>query len=68
MNYLNRDGVTSLVVPPRDVDALAQAIDRLVHDDALRARLGAAASTWVREEFGVASMKRGLLDLYASLL
>lgn len=68
VNYLNRDGVTSLTVPPRDVDALAAAIDRLATDGALRARLGAAANAWVREEFGVESMKRGLLDLYASLL
>jgi rhamnosyl/mannosyltransferase len=68
VNYLNRDGVTSLTVPPRDVDALAAAIDLLATDDALRARLGAAANTWVRNEFGVDAMKRGLLDLYASLL
>jgi glycosyltransferase involved in cell wall biosynthesis len=68
VNYLNRDGLTSLTVPPRDADALAHAIDALATDDALRARLGAAANAWVREEFGLAAMKRGLIDLYASLL
>lgn len=68
VNYLNRDGHTSLTVPPRDVPALADAIDRLARDDALRSRLGVAANTWVREEFGVAAMKRGLIELYASLL
>jgi glycosyltransferase involved in cell wall biosynthesis len=40
---LVRDGETGLVVPSGDVDALAQAIDRLLSDDELRARLGAAA-------------------------
>jgi glycosyltransferase involved in cell wall biosynthesis len=39
---LIRDGETGLVVSPNDPRALAAAIDRLLGDDALRARLGAA--------------------------
>ncbi|HEY2160848.1 MAG TPA: glycosyltransferase family 4 protein [Solirubrobacteraceae bacterium] len=42
------DGETGLVVPPRDPEALMRAIDRLLSDDALRARLGAAAKQAVR--------------------
>lgn len=42
------DGVDGLVVPPRDVDALAEGLDRLMGDEALRRRLGAAARTSVR--------------------
>jgi glycosyltransferase involved in cell wall biosynthesis len=67
VNYLNRDGVTSLTVPPRDVVALAEALDTLALDAGLRDRLGTAAARWVRDEFSVASMKQGLLALYASL-
>lgn len=37
------DGDTGLVVAPGDPQALAAAIDRLLEDDALRARLGTAA-------------------------
>jgi glycosyltransferase involved in cell wall biosynthesis len=40
---LVRDGETGIVVPPRDAGALTVAIDRLLRDDRLRARLGAAA-------------------------
>ena len=37
------DGVNGLLVPPRDVDALASALERLDTDAALRARLATAA-------------------------
>ena len=37
------DGETGFVVPPRDVDAVRAAIGRLITDEGLRARMGAAA-------------------------
>jgi phosphatidylinositol alpha-1,6-mannosyltransferase len=46
------DGETGFVVPPRDVDAVRRAIGRLIDDEELRARLGAAARRRAVEEFG----------------
>ena len=37
------DGVTGVLVPPKSAAALAAALDRLLADDALRARLGERA-------------------------
>lgn len=68
VNYLNREGVTSLAVPPRDARALADALRTLVRDDALRERMGAEARRWVRERFSVEAMARGTLAVYESLL
>jgi glycosyltransferase involved in cell wall biosynthesis len=46
---LVRDGETGLLVPPRDPAALRAALERLLADADLRARLGAAAREHVRE-------------------
>jgi glycosyltransferase involved in cell wall biosynthesis len=42
--HLARDGEEGLVVPPGDIPALTAALRRLADDEALRARLGAAAA------------------------
>jgi rhamnosyl/mannosyltransferase len=67
VNYLNQDGVTSLVVPPQQVAALADAVDTLAMDEGMRRRMGSAASAWVRSEFSLDAMKQGTLALYRSL-
>jgi glycosyltransferase involved in cell wall biosynthesis len=46
-----RDGETALVVPRRDVKALAVALERVLDDTALRTRLSIAGSAFVRETF-----------------
>lgn len=68
VNYLNREGETSLVVPPMEVPALADALDTLALDPGLRHRMGLAARAWVRSEFSMEAMKQGTLAVYRSLL
>jgi glycosyltransferase involved in cell wall biosynthesis len=46
-----RDGVEGVLVPPRDVAALAAALNRLAADAATRAELGAAARRRFEEAF-----------------
>jgi len=68
VNCLNRAGETSLLTPPRDERALADALDQMVRDEAMRTRMGAAANRWVRESFGIDAMRDGTLALYKTLL
>jgi glycosyltransferase involved in cell wall biosynthesis len=63
-----RAGENGLLVPPRDVAALAAAIGRLVADPELRARMGAAGRARAEREFGVERVVQSHLELYGELI
>jgi len=67
-SYVNDDGVTGLIVPANDPDALASGIGRLLADPGLRGRMGAAGRIRVRENFTTEAMMRGMDRLYAEAL
>jgi rhamnosyl/mannosyltransferase len=63
-SYVNQDGITGRVVPPRDPEALAAAINGLLADPARRAAMGAAARARVAAEFDLDVMVGRMLELY----
>jgi glycosyltransferase involved in cell wall biosynthesis len=62
------DGVTGLLVPPRDPAALRNALERLLADAELRARLGDAARHAARERFSWSSATERTLEAYRDAL
>jgi glycosyltransferase involved in cell wall biosynthesis len=60
-------GVTGLLVPPRDVQALSNAIEALARDAARRQAMGAAARRRAEREFGVDLVVAEHLRAYADL-
>jgi glycosyltransferase involved in cell wall biosynthesis len=67
-SYVNQDGVTGRVVPPRDPAALAAAINDLLADPDRRAAMGAAARARVASEFDLDVMVERVLELYGQML
>jgi glycosyltransferase involved in cell wall biosynthesis len=56
------DGESGLLVEPRDAEGLARAVERLLGDEGLRRRLGAAGRTKVEREF---DLRRCAISLVA---
>ncbi len=62
------DGETGLLVPPSAPAALAAAIERLLDEPELGARLGAAGRALVERRFTNDAMVEGTLEVYRELL
>lgn len=58
------DGDNGLLVPPRDAEALAAALRRLIDDPVLRQQMGARGRARAEQEFGQASVIEQTLALY----
>lgn len=58
------DGVTGLLVPPRDAEMLAKKIGALIDDPALSVRLGQAARASVEKHHSLDAMGERLLEIY----
>ncbi len=62
------DGVTGLLVPPKDPEVLADAIQRLLKDAGLRERLGEQAKKSVHPKYNVSRLIHDMKDLYLTLV
>ncbi len=66
--FVNKDGVSGLVVPPKVSQALSEAINRLFSDDGLRNKLGAQAKERFEKEFTSEIMVGRIVKLYQNVL
>jgi glycosyltransferase involved in cell wall biosynthesis len=62
------DGETGLLVPPGDVTALAEAIERLLRDPGLRRKMGEAGRKRVEGHFTIEQTVAQTVALYETLL
>jgi glycosyltransferase involved in cell wall biosynthesis len=65
---VTRDGVTALLCPPDEPDALAAAIMKLATDQTLRRQMSAAAHGFVHTERSLEHTSRLLRDTFAEVL
>jgi rhamnosyl/mannosyltransferase len=68
VNVVNQAGVTGLAVPVRDAAALAEALNTLLNDDAMRSKLGQQAQTHVISSYSLTAMSNSHVALYQMLL
>jgi rhamnosyl/mannosyltransferase len=66
--FVNLDGVTGLTVPVGDALALADALNRLLADDELRATLGRQGLARATREFGLEKMVSDTLAVYSEAI
>jgi glycosyltransferase involved in cell wall biosynthesis len=64
VDFVNQDGVSGFTAIPGDVASLAHALNTLLLDDALRARLGQQALQRATQEFSLASLRDKTLKVY----
>jgi glycosyltransferase involved in cell wall biosynthesis len=62
------DGINGLLVAPGNVEALIDAVHRLLSDESLRHRMGESGREKMRREFSVEHMVLGNLTVYRDLL
>ena len=63
-----RSGVTGLIVPPENAEALARAMLEILADPQRRAAMGAAGKAAVAEKFTTDAMMRRIVGVYDRLL
>ncbi len=66
--WVNADGVTGIVVPPADSDALAAALQTLAGDAELRARMGRAGRERFEQEFTRERMAERTTAMYERVM
>jgi rhamnosyl/mannosyltransferase len=63
-SFVNRDGVTGFVVPPRNAKALAEAINKILSDKELAQKFGKNAQNLVIENFSLQKMIEKTKSIY----
>jgi rhamnosyl/mannosyltransferase len=64
--FVSRDGESGFTVPPKDVEALAAATQKLLADSELRRRFGEAGRARAHAEFSKAALVRRVLEIYGA--
>ncbi|MEN3794782.1 glycosyltransferase [Fulvimarina sp. MAC3] len=67
-SFVNLDGVSGIVVPPDNPEALAAAMNTIIDNDTLAARFGAGARDRFETLFTASAMGQSYLRIYEKLL
>jgi len=66
-SFVNKDGTTGFVVPPRDSKSLSNAIRKIITDNKIAKELGENAFNRVKEEFSLEKMLKKTISIYQNI-
>ena len=66
-SFVNQDGKTGIVVPPKNPQTLAEAINTLLDNPALREKYGKYAKERVKREFKREVMVHRIMEVYRGM-
>lgn len=68
VSWVNQDGFTGLLVPPKNASALAQAIQKLIQNPSFSMEMGDAGRKRVEEIFTAEKMADGVMEVYKEVM
>jgi colanic acid/amylovoran biosynthesis glycosyltransferase len=63
-----QDGKSGFLVPERDVEALAERLEKLIDDSELRFSMGRSGRAFIEEEYDINKLNDRLVTIYQQLL
>ena len=63
-----KDGITGIIVEPKDIEGLSRAIEKLANDPELRYRYGSGGKQLLEEKYTYSQQRDSMQDLYTSAL
>ena len=63
-----KDGITSIVVPPRNPEKTAEAIEKLVLDNSMRKQMGATGREHVAKFYDWNKNVEQMVDIYRGMI
>jgi len=68
VSWVNQNDVTGLVVPPKNVIALAKAVNKIIKNPELKKKFGENAKRRFEEEFRIEIVAEKILKLYKEII
>ena len=62
------DGVTGFIIPKHQASPLADSFERLIADEMLRKKMGAAGRMRFEREFTLATFEKRLIDIFQKIV
>jgi glycosyltransferase involved in cell wall biosynthesis len=63
-----KDNVTGILVPPKDSDALYNALRLIIDNTSLRKTLGRSGYSYAKDNYDIIKMKESIIKVYKDIM